>query len=173
MGSFARLVSTESRTAAQERWDWVKYMSAEGFSPWENEYLHCYAEKNHNNAGNKGRVASPVSSFCITLHSGVWIHDSIDKAQLPHTFSTHSSLYKSFTTLNITPTLATPEHFGCFWIWNDWLGLLRPESIYPGNSLFILLPSGKRFRSMMAKTERLRRSFFPQATRLLNSNSVS
>ncbi len=38
--------------------------------------------------------------------------------------------------------------------------------------LFCLLPSGKRFRSMMAKTERLRRSFFPQAIRLLNSNSV-
>ncbi len=31
----------------------------------------------------------------------------------------------------------------------------------------------RRFRSMMAKTERLRRSFFPQAIRLLNSNSVS
>ncbi len=43
---------------------------------------------------------------------------------------------------------------------------------HPGNSLFILLPSGKRFRSMMAKTERLRRSFFPQAIRRLNSNSV-
>ncbi len=44
---------------------------------------------------------------------------------------------------------------------------------HPGNRLFILLPSGKCFRSMMAKTERLRRSFFPQAIRLLNSNSVS
>ncbi len=43
---------------------------------------------------------------------------------------------------------------------------------HPGNRLFILLPSGKRFRSMMAKTERLRRSFFPQAIRLLDSNSV-
>ncbi len=38
--------------------------------------------------------------------------------------------------------------------------------------LFCLLPSGRRFRSMMAKTERLRRSFFPQAIRLLNTNSV-
>ncbi len=47
------------------------------------------------------------------------------------------------------------------------------DSNHPGNSLFISLPSGKRFRSMMAKTERLRRSFFPQAIRLLNSNSVS
>ncbi len=46
-------------------------------------------------------------------------------------------------------------------------------STHPGNHLFCLLPSGKRFRSMMAKTERLRRSFFPQAIRLLNSNSVS
>ncbi len=45
------------------------------------------------------------------------------------------------------------------------------DSNHPGNHLFILLPSGKRFRSMMAKTERLRRSFFPQAIRLLNSNS--
>ncbi len=46
-------------------------------------------------------------------------------------------------------------------------------SNYPGNRLFILLPFGKHFRSMMAKTERRRRSFFPQAIRLLNSNSVS
>ncbi len=47
------------------------------------------------------------------------------------------------------------------------------DSTHPGNHLFILLPSGKRFRSMMAKTERLRRSFLPQAIRLLNTNSVS
>ncbi len=44
------------------------------------------------------------------------------------------------------------------------------DSNHPGNCLFILLPFGKRFRSMMAKTERLRRSFFPHAIRLLNSN---
>ncbi len=47
------------------------------------------------------------------------------------------------------------------------------DSNHPGNHLFRLLPSGKHFRSMMAKTERLRRSFFPQAIRLLNTNSVS
>ncbi len=34
------------------------------------------------------------------------------------------------------------------------------DSNHPSNHLFTLLPSGKRFRSMMAKTERLRRSFF-------------
>ncbi len=46
------------------------------------------------------------------------------------------------------------------------------DSNHPGNHLFRSLPSGKRFRSMMARTERLRRSFFPQAIRLLNTNSV-
>ncbi len=35
------------------------------------------------------------------------------------------------------------------------------DSNHPGNRLFILLPSGKRFRSMMAKTERLRGELFP------------
>ncbi len=47
------------------------------------------------------------------------------------------------------------------------------DSTHPGNHHFCLLPSGKRFRSMMAKTERLRRSFFPQAIRLLNTYPVS
>ncbi len=40
------------------------------------------------------------------------------------------------------------------------------DSNPPGNRLFILLPSGKHFRSMMAKTEKLRRSFFTQAPKL-------
>ncbi len=47
------------------------------------------------------------------------------------------------------------------------------DSNHPSNCLFTLLPSGKCFRCLMAKTERLRRSFFPQAIRLLNSNSAS
>uniref|UniRef100_A0A9J8BEP8 Reverse transcriptase domain-containing protein n=1 Tax=Cyprinus carpio carpio TaxID=630221 RepID=A0A9J8BEP8_CYPCA len=47
------------------------------------------------------------------------------------------------------------------------------DSIHPSNHLFTLLPSGKRFRSLMAKTERFRRSFFPQAIRLLNSKPAS
>ncbi len=47
------------------------------------------------------------------------------------------------------------------------------DSTHPGNHHFCLLPSGKGFRSMMAKTERLRRSFFPQAIRLLNTNLIN
>ncbi len=45
------------------------------------------------------------------------------------------------------------------------------NSNHPGNHLFILLPSGKRFRSMMAKTER--RSFFPHAIRLLKLSLIT
>ncbi len=49
---------------------------------------------------------------------------------------------------------------------------ITKDSNHPGNHLFHLLPSGRRYRSLMAKTERLRKSFFPQAIRLLNTNSV-
>ncbi len=45
---------------------------------------------------------------------------------------------------------------------------ITKDSNHPGKRLLILLPSGKRFHSMMAKTERVR-SFM----RLLNSNPVS
>ncbi len=47
------------------------------------------------------------------------------------------------------------------------------DSNHPSNCIFTLLPSGKHFRCLMAKTERLRRNLFPQAIRLLNSNSAS
>ncbi len=46
------------------------------------------------------------------------------------------------------------------------------DSNHIDNSRFILLPSGKHFRSMMAKTERLRRTLFSQAIRLLNKLSL-
>ncbi len=49
---------------------------------------------------------------------------------------------------------------------------ITKDSNHPGNHLFRLLPFGRRYRSLMAKTERLRKSFFPQAIRLLNTNSV-
>ncbi len=42
------------------------------------------------------------------------------------------------------------------------------DSNHPDNRLFILLPSSKRYQSMMTITERLKRSFFPQAIRTLN-----
>lgn len=40
---------------------------------------------------------------------------------------------------------------------------------HPAQGLFHLLPSGRRYRSLPARTKRLRDSYYPQAVRLLNS----
>ncbi|KAK1796912.1 hypothetical protein P4O66_000991 [Electrophorus voltai] len=45
------------------------------------------------------------------------------------------------------------------------------DPTHPNNRLFSLLRSGKRFRSLKTKTERLKRSFFPQAIRALNQGN--
>ena len=42
------------------------------------------------------------------------------------------------------------------------------DPMHPGNTLFHLLPSGKRYKSLMSCTNRLKNSFFPAAVRLLN-----
>ena len=46
------------------------------------------------------------------------------------------------------------------------------EPSHPANHLFSLLPSGKRYRSIKARTNRMRNSFYPKAIRLLNMNST-
>ncbi|KAK1801512.1 hypothetical protein P4O66_004574 [Electrophorus voltai] len=45
------------------------------------------------------------------------------------------------------------------------------DPTHPNNRLFSLLRSGRRFRSLKAKTQRLKRSFFPQAIRALNQGN--
>ncbi|KAK1784957.1 hypothetical protein P4O66_018387 [Electrophorus voltai] len=45
------------------------------------------------------------------------------------------------------------------------------DPTHPNNRLFSLLMSGKRFRSLKTKTERMKRSFFPQAMRALNQGN--
>ncbi|KAK1789992.1 hypothetical protein P4O66_002307 [Electrophorus voltai] len=45
------------------------------------------------------------------------------------------------------------------------------DPTHPNNILFSLLRSGRRFRSLKTKTERLKRSFFPQAIRALNQGN--
>ncbi|KAK3545985.1 hypothetical protein QTP70_018819 [Hemibagrus guttatus] len=42
------------------------------------------------------------------------------------------------------------------------------DPTHPSHTLFTLLPSGKRYRSIRAHTSRLLNSFFPQAIRCLN-----
>ncbi len=44
------------------------------------------------------------------------------------------------------------------------------DPTHPSHSLFQLLPSGRRYRSIGARSARLLNSFFPQAVRALNSN---
>ena len=46
------------------------------------------------------------------------------------------------------------------------------DSSHPANGLFERLPSGRRYRSLACRTNRLRDSFFPWAIRLLNSASI-
>ena len=43
------------------------------------------------------------------------------------------------------------------------------DNTHPQHSLFTLLPSGRRHRSMKARTTRLTTSFYPQAIRLLDT----
>ena len=47
--------------------------------------------------------------------------------------------------------------------------IMRDES-HPNANFFTLLPSGRRLRTLNSRTERLRRSFYPQAVRHLISN---
>ncbi len=44
------------------------------------------------------------------------------------------------------------------------------DPTHPSHNLFQLLPSGRRYRSIRARSARLLNSFFPQAARALNSN---
>ena len=46
------------------------------------------------------------------------------------------------------------------------------ESYHPSHKLFCLLPSGRRYCSIRARTTRLRDSFIPQAITLLNSSNL-
>ncbi|KAI4885335.1 hypothetical protein NFI96_001849 [Prochilodus magdalenae] len=43
---------------------------------------------------------------------------------------------------------------------------------HPNHELFTLLPSGRRYRSLRSRTNRLRKSFFPEAVTLLNSTPL-
>ena len=48
-------------------------------------------------------------------------------------------------------------------------GKITADPSHPGHKLFKLLPSGRRYRSLFAKTSRHKNSFFPLAVSLLNS----
>ncbi|KAK3535983.1 hypothetical protein QTP70_023724, partial [Hemibagrus guttatus] len=56
------------------------------------------------------------------------------------------------------------------WCWTKARKIMKDLS-HQNNGLFSLLRSGKRFRSLKANTERMRRSFFPRAIQALNQNT--
>ncbi len=100
-------------------------MSTEGFSPWENEYLHCHAEKMPNNAGNEGRVASSVFVFHHTVvcefMTALIKHNSLTPSALIHPYrravlplnvtvgTKHFSLYSSSSNNRIFLMLLDPK----------------------------------------------------------------
>ncbi len=57
--------------------------------------------------------------------------------------------------------------------WTSKATSIVKDPTHPSHSLFQLLPSGKRFRSIRARSARLLYSFFRQAGRALNSNNPS
>ena len=48
-------------------------------------------------------------------------------------------------------------------------GSITADPSHPGHKFFKLLPSGRRYRSLCAKTTRHKNSFFPQAVTLMNT----
>ncbi len=48
-------------------------------------------------------------------------------------------------------------------------GKITLDPSHPANSLFELLPSGRRYRALSTRTTRHRNSFFPQAIHLMNT----
>uniref|UniRef100_A0A3B3DDJ9 Reverse transcriptase domain-containing protein n=1 Tax=Oryzias melastigma TaxID=30732 RepID=A0A3B3DDJ9_ORYME len=47
---------------------------------------------------------------------------------------------------------------------------IKKDHTHPGHHLFKLLPSGRRYRAVPARTNRLRDSFFPRAVAVLNAH---
>ncbi|KAF7656102.1 hypothetical protein LDENG_00046210 [Lucifuga dentata] len=63
------------------------------------------------------------------------------------------------------PAIQDIFHQQCLWKVHS---IIKDHS-HPARRLFSLLPSGRRYRSMAARTTRLNNSFYHQAIRLLNS----
>ncbi len=107
MGSFAPLVSKESSTAAQERYDWMKYQDFH----LGRMNIFIVMLKKSNNAGNEGRVASVVSGFCIN-HTVVC---EFMTALLKHTSLTRSALTHPYVKalLPLNGTVGT-KHFSLY-----------------------------------------------------------
>ncbi len=132
-----------------------RHNSAYTFSAGWKEQVSHHPSSPHS-TGAPLRVCWPAASLSGTgtavlltarPSSGQWTRLQRSSVPLSHpswTFSLHDAPAKP------TASWRTPPH--------------------PSHSLFQLLPSGRRYRSIRARSARLLNSFFPQAVRALNSD---
>ena len=106
-----------------------------------------------------------VIESVLTFSCTVWFCSATkeDKDELQHVVKTASkiigcdlpSLDKIFIDRSISKSKA-----------------IMKDMSHPAHNLFVTLPSGKRLRSMKARTMRFRNSFYPTAIRILNENKL-
>ncbi len=106
----------------------------------------------------RGTIESVLTS-CITVWYGNC--SAADRKTLQRTVNTAAKIIG-------TPLPSIPDIFlaRCSSKTNS----IVKDPTHPSHSLFQLLPSGRRYRSIRARSARLLNSFFPQAVRALNSN---
>ncbi len=105
----------------------------------------------------RGTIESVLTS-CITVWYGNC--SAADRKTLQLTVNTAAKIIGAHL-----PSILDIFLLRCFSKANS----IKKNLTHPSHSLFQLLPSGRRFRSIRARSSRLLNSFSPQAVRALNS----
>ncbi len=106
----------------------------------------------------RGTIESVLTS-CITVWYGNC--SAADRKTLQRTVNTAAKIIGA----------PLPSILDIFLAWcSSKTNSIMKDPTHPSHSLFQLLPSGRRYRSIRARSARLLNSFFPQAVRALNSN---
>ncbi len=106
----------------------------------------------------RGTIESVLTS-CITVWYGNW--SAADRKTLQRTVNTAAKIIGA-----PLPSILDIFLARCSSKTNS----IVKDPTHPSHSLFQLLPSGRRYRSIRARSARLLNSFFPQAVRALNSD---
>ncbi len=106
----------------------------------------------------RGTIESVLTS-CITVWYGNC--SAADRKTLQRTVNTAAKIIGA----------PLPSILDIFLAWcSSKTNSIGKDPTHPSHSLFQLLPSGRRYRSIRARSARLLNSFFPQAVRALNPN---
>ncbi len=105
----------------------------------------------------RGTIESVLTS-CITVWYGNC--SAADRKTLQRTVNTSAKIIGASLPSTLDIVLAQ---------FSSKANYIMKDPTYPSNSLFQLLQSGRRYRSIRAYSARLLNSFFPQAVRALNS----